>query len=105
MCTDWYGKEDYSKIVNMQSKLLVGNIIRIEVYIGILEVVGNAVITDHTKFLEDQKKMLKAMYLAFHELYQKTLYNDEIANKKDENIADSLEIFRILVNSKSNLIV
>ena len=44
------------------------------------------------------------MCLAFHEL-QKTLYNDGIADKKDENIADSLEIFGILVDSKSNFIV
>jgi hypothetical protein len=41
------------------------------------------VVTDHTKFLGDQKKMLKAMCLAFHEL-QKTLYNNGIVDKKDE---------------------
>ncbi|CAI2189703.1 17532_t:CDS:2 [Funneliformis geosporum] len=70
-----------------------------EVYVGILEVAGNAVVTDNTKFLGDQKKMLKAMRLAFHEL-QKTLCNDGIVDKKDEKIADSLEIFGILVDKK-----
>jgi len=76
----------------------------IEVYVGILEVTGNAVVTDHTKFLGDQKKMLKAMRLAFHEL-QKTLYNDGIVDKKDKKITDNLEIYGIFVDSKSNFIV
>ncbi|CAG8642247.1 4061_t:CDS:2 [Funneliformis mosseae] len=76
------------------------NVNGIEVYVGFLEVTGNAVVTDHTKFLGDLKKMLKAMRLAFHEL-QKTLYNDGIVDKNDENIADSLEIFGILVDRKN----
>ncbi|CAI2184856.1 6568_t:CDS:2 [Funneliformis geosporum] len=37
----------------------------IEVYVGILEVAGNAVVTDHTKFLGDQKKMLKGNAFGF----------------------------------------
>ena len=68
----------------------------VETYVGFLEVVGNAVVTDNKKFLGDQQKLLKAMRLAFHEL-RKTLYNNGAI---DENIPENLEVYGILVYSK-----
>ncbi|CAJ0644411.1 10780_t:CDS:2 [Entrophospora sp. SA101] len=59
----------------------------VETYVGILEVVGNAVVKDNHKLLGDRQKLLKAMRLAFHELH-KVLYNDGVV---DENIFEILE--------------
>ncbi|CAJ0845583.1 9387_t:CDS:2, partial [Entrophospora sp. SA101] len=66
----------------------------VETYVGILEVVGNAVVKDNHKLLGDRQKLLKAMRLAFHELH-KVLYNDGVV---DENIFEILEVYGILVH-------
>ncbi|CAH1767871.1 12074_t:CDS:2, partial [Entrophospora sp. SA101] len=69
----------------------------VETYVGILEVVGNAVVKDNHKLLGDRQKLLKAMRLAFHELH-KVLYNDGVV---DENIFEILEVYGILVHNRS----
>ncbi|KAF0466403.1 hypothetical protein F8M41_026162 [Gigaspora margarita] len=75
--------------------ILTVNINGVEGYIGILEVVGNAIVEDYVKMIANRDKILKAMRLALFQLEQ-TLRNNGIS---DENqFKHNLETFRILVD-------
>ncbi|CAG8760266.1 15419_t:CDS:2, partial [Gigaspora margarita] len=77
------------------------NINGVEGYIGILEVVGNAIVEDYVKMIANRDKILKAMRLALFQLEQ-TLRNNGIS---DENqFKHNLETFGILVDKRDFII-
>ncbi|CAG8675782.1 2772_t:CDS:2, partial [Acaulospora morrowiae] len=81
--------------------ILTVDINGVEEYIGILEVVGNAVVEDHIKMVSDRDKILKAMRLALFQLEQIFRCNGMNDEKQLQN---NLETFGILVYGRHFII-
>ncbi|CAI2187712.1 3692_t:CDS:2 [Funneliformis geosporum] len=93
--------EDRRQIGWYHDGILTVNINGVEEYIGILEVVGNAIVEDHVKMIADRDKILKAMRLAIFQLEQ-TLRNNGIIDEKQ--LQNNLETFGILVDRRDFII-
>ncbi|CAG8683227.1 8347_t:CDS:2 [Funneliformis mosseae] len=93
--------EDRRQIGWYHDGILTVNINGVEEYIGILEVVGNAIVEDHVKMIADRDKILKAMRLALFQL-EHTLRNNGISDEKQ--LKHNLETFGILVDRRDFII-
>jgi len=81
--------------------ILTININGVDEYIGILEVVGNAIVEDHIKMIGDRNKILKAMRLALFQLEQ-IMRNNGIDS--ENQLRQNLETFGILVDRRDFII-
>ncbi|RIB17373.1 hypothetical protein C2G38_2187423 [Gigaspora rosea] len=96
-------QKDLSKHPNEQKSIgwyhdgvLKININGTEMQAGFLEVVGNAIVEDYKKKVDDRIKVLKAMWLAFSQL-EDSLYEKGVAG---EELKQKLETFGIIVDRR-----